>query len=50
MQAVMKQARDPAQNALIAHFEKSALRLGARVLKPAIWIPIEAGFEKPHKA
>ena len=35
---------------LMAHLEKSALRVGAKVLNPAIWIPIEAGFENPHRA
>ena len=36
MHAIMKQARDAEQKALIAHFEKSGLLEGARVLNPAI--------------
>ena len=50
MQAVIKQAKLPVTYALIAHFEKSALLVGANVVKPANCIPIEAGFANPHNA
>ena len=50
MQAVMKQANDAEQNALMAYFEKSALLDGAKVLNPEIWMPIDAGLENPHRA
>ena len=42
MQAVMKQANDAEQNALMAYFEKSALLDGAKVLNPEIWMPMDA--------
>ena len=50
IQAVIKQARLPEIYARMAHLEKSPLREGAKVEKLAIWIPIEAGLENPHKA
>ena len=39
-----------ALEALIAHLEKSDLLDGAKVLNPAICMPMEAGFEKPQRA
>jgi hypothetical protein len=49
-QAVMKQAMEPATKALKAIRATSDLREGAIVPMAAIWIPMEAGFEKPQRA
>lgn len=48
--AVMKQAALPAINARKATWAKSLCRSGAMVERAAIWVPIDPGLEKPHKA
>ncbi len=50
MQAVQKQASDPATNARPATRARSARRPGAIVDSAAIWMPTEAGFANPHSA
>lgn len=50
MQAVRKQAMDPATKARVATVAMSPLRPGAMVLRAAIWMPMEAGLENPQRA
>ena len=40
----------PANKARTASLARSPRRAGQMALMPPIWIPIEAIFEKPHKA
>jgi hypothetical protein len=50
MQAVMKQATVPEMKARNATSAKSDFRPGAIVDKAAIWVPMEPGLAKPHRA
>ena len=50
MQAVRKQAIDPAMYARKAILAKSCRLSGAMVEKHAIWIPTDAGLLKPQSA
>ena len=50
IQAVIKQAIEPAIKALIPNLAKSDWREGAIALMPPIWIPIEPILEKPQRA
>ena len=49
-QAVMKQAKEPAKNALGMIVANSFRRSGAMLDSVANWIPTEDGLENPHNA
>ena len=50
IQAVIKQAAEPATIALNAIVDKSDFRFGAMEPNDPSWIPIELKLEKPHNA
>lgn len=50
MQAVIKQTRAPDTNALKTKFKTDCFLLGISPLMVEIMMPIEPGFEKPHRA
>jgi len=50
MQAVVKQATDPAIIALPTKRARSDFLSGAIALNAPSWIPIDPMFEKPHNA